>query len=120
MKTARRKFGDRGEDRAVAFFELKGFTVIDRNWSCRVGEIDLVCKKDRITHFIEVKTRRSKMYGNPEESITPAKLANLQRAVMVYMNQKQLSWENIQVDALAILAEPGKEPEYHYIEHIFG
>lgn len=118
MKDVRKTFGRKGEDRATAFFVSRGFRIIERNWSCRMGEIDVVCEKDGMTHFVEVKTRRSRVYGNPEESITEGKQQRLRRAVIAYMNARQLDWERIRVDALAILAEPGKTPEYHYVEDI--
>ncbi len=120
MEDARKAFGRRGEDRAAAFFRSRGFEVVERNWSCRAGEIDLICQKDGRIHFVEVKTRRSRMYGNPEESITEGKLIRLQRAVELYMSKKRLAWDGVQIDALAILVPPGEEPEYHYIEDILG
>ncbi|MCR4278513.1 MAG: YraN family protein [bacterium] len=120
MEDQRKEFGRHGEDRATAFFISHGFQVVDRNWSCRYGEIDLICEKDGVIHFIEVKTRRSRQYGNPEESITEGKLGRLRRAVESYVYVTQLDWSRVCIDALAILAEPGKTPEYHYIEDIFG
>jgi len=120
MKDQRKEFGRRGEDRAAAFFLLRGFRIIERNWSCRMGEIDLICRKNGVTRFIEVKTRRTRAFGNPEESITAGKMQRLERAVLAYMSSKELSWDNVHVDALAILAEPGKPPEYHYLEDILG
>lgn len=114
----RRKFGSRGEDRAAAFFSSRGFKVVERNWSCRWGEIDLICEKDGVIHFIEVKTRRTTEYGNPEEAITPTKLAHLRRTVEFYLMTEPAPPARYQVDALAILAVPNEKPEYYYIENI--
>lgn len=114
----RKAFGRRGEDRAAAFFAARGFRIIDRNWSCRVGEIDLICEKGGVIHCVEVKTRAGTSYGRPEEAITAGKLARFTRAVETYMRARQLTWDRVRVDALAILAEPGKTPDYHYIEDI--
>jgi len=118
MKDERKDFGRRGEDRATAFFVSRGFHIVDRNWSCRYGEIDLICEKSGMIHFVEVKTRRTRQYGNPEESITETKLGRLRRSVQLYVHDHQLDWSCVCIDALAILAEPGKTPEYHYIENI--
>jgi putative endonuclease len=53
----RRRFGDRGEDLAADFFIQNGFRLIERNWNCRLGEIDLIVEKQGKVHFVEVKIR---------------------------------------------------------------
>ncbi len=117
-KDIRRRFGDRGEDRAAAFFESRGFDIVARNWITRMGEIDLICVRNGVTHFVEVKTRRSLEFGYPEEAITPTKLRHLYRAIEMYLASSRCPPTRYQIDALAILAEPGKKPEYHYVENI--
>ncbi|MBU1907641.1 YraN family protein [Patescibacteria group bacterium] len=114
----RRRFGNRGEDLAAVFFISKGFEIVARNWNCRAGEIDLICEKRGVTHFVEVKTRRSLTYGNPEEAITPTKLQHLRRAIEAYLAYSRRPPTRYQIDALAILAESGKPPEFHYIENV--
>ena len=111
----RRRFGDRGEDLAAAFFIANGFEVVCRNWSCRMGEIDLVCAKDGVTHFVEVKTRRTTDFGHPEEAITRKKLEHLSRAIEEYLRQHPVT--GYQADALAISLTDGS-PSFHYVEQI--
>lgn len=118
MPHERRLFGDRGEDLALAYFEAQGFRLLDRNWSCRLGEIDLILEKNGIVHFVEVKTRRSLEYGYPEESINRKKLRHLARTIEIYLNKSRVPPSKYQVNALAITILPGLQPEYHYIEHI--
>ncbi len=112
----RRRFGDKGEDLATAFFLSRGFKIMERNWSCRLGEIDLIVERGGITHFVEVKTRRSLVFGYPEEAITRAKLKHLVRAIEMYLREKNV--QDYRVDALAITVIPDKPPEYHYVENI--
>lgn len=114
----RRQFGNRGEDLAAVFFLKRGFRIVTRNWSCRLGEIDLVIEKAGKVHFVEVKTRRSLAYGYPEEAITRAKLRHLARAIEVYVAQSGFSIRQYQADALAIMVREGQMPEYHYVEAI--
>jgi putative endonuclease len=114
----RRRFGNRGEDLAAVFFISKGFRVVARNWSCRVGEIDLICERDGVTHFVEVKTRKTTEYGNPEDAITRTKLLHLRRAIESYLLSSRTPPKRYQADALAILEEPGKPPEFHYVENV--
>lgn len=114
----RRKFGNRGEDLATVFFISKGFEVVERNWNCRAGEIDLICEKNGVTHFVEVKTRKSLIYGYPEEAILPTKLRHLRRAIEAYLAFSRRPPTRYQIDALAILAESGKPPVFNYIENV--
>lgn len=114
----RRRFGDSGEDLAAVFLMARGFKILQRNWSCRLGEIDLIVSKGETVHFVEVKTRRSRSFGNPEDSITRKKLLHLRRTVDVYFAQAKVMPREYQMDALAITAIPGERPEYHFIENI--
>ncbi len=114
----RRLFGNAGEDLAVAYFEHHGFRVVERNWLCRLGEIDVIIEKNGCTHFVEVKTRRSREFGYPEESITGKKLRHLARTIEVYLTRTQRSSTRYQVDALAITVLPGVPIEYWYVERI--
>ncbi len=108
----RKAFGDRGEDLAAAFFLARDFTLVCRNWRCRSGEIDLVVAKDGVTHFVEVKTRRTATYGHPEEAITPTKLTHLSRAIEAYVRTHAVG--DHQVDALAIMVT-ADGPRFHYV-----
>ena len=117
-KDPRRRFGDRGEDFAADFFTAQGFRLVARNWSCRLGEIDLIVARDGVVRFVEVKTRRTTTYGNPEEAITQSKLKHLARAIEAYLRACTSPPEDYQADALAITLLPGQSPQFHWVEHI--
>ena len=69
MLQNRRTIGDRGEAAAIRFLEKKGYRILDKNYRCKSGEIDIVARdKDNIA-FVEVKTRTSVEFGLPEESL---------------------------------------------------
>ncbi|MDO8583803.1 MAG: YraN family protein [bacterium] len=116
MIDQRKDVGRRGESFAAAFFLAKGFRVVDRNWNCRLGEIDLVVEKDGMTHFVEVKTRLTMDYGYPEEAITKTKLRHLAKAIELYLRIRPSV--NYQADALAIYRKPEGEPEVEWIQNI--
>lgn len=101
--TFKQTFGQSGEQIAALFFEEKGFSVIDKNWRCRVGEIDLVVRKDDEWRFIEVKTRGSDHYGLPEESLTPLKKEHFYKSIQWYVLNNQISSQDIHADVLAIV-----------------
>lgn len=117
-KDARRRFGDRGEELAAAYFSARGFRQVARNWRCRAGEIDLIMERDGCLHFIEIKTRRTTAFGYPEEAITRRKLEHLGRAIETYLLAASTRPRAYQADALAITLAPGKEPEFHYVPGI--
>ena len=81
---ARRKLGAYGESLAAAHLEAEGYLVIDRNWRCRDGEVDLVARLGRTLVFVEVRTRRSSGFGHPVESITAEKLARMRRVALAW------------------------------------
>jgi putative endonuclease len=69
--------GALGEDRAAAWYVDHGYTVLDRNWRCRDGEIDLVCAKGGLVVICEVKARSGGSFGHPAEAVTPGKRRRL-------------------------------------------
>jgi putative endonuclease len=73
----RQGLGRRGEDLAAQHLQAKGFKILARNWRCESGELDLVAQDGDGLVFVEVRTRRGRSWGTPEESITPAKKERL-------------------------------------------
>ena len=106
MKGARKKLGQRGEDLAVARLEERGYVVRERNWRCPVGEIDVVAEDGDCLVFVEVRTRRGRKFGTPEESVTPAKQAKLVEVAQTYLQEH--SWGgDWRIDVVAVEMTPG-------------
>ncbi len=118
MLDARKILGKNGEDLATTFCEERGFLIIVRNWRCRLGEIDIIAERDGILHFIEVKTRKSFVYGCPEDAIDGLKLRHLERTIEAYIETCKKTYRGYQVDALAICILPNEKVEYNFIEDI--
>ncbi len=102
MSTYRAAVGARGERIAAALLERGGYTVRERNYHCRYGEIDLVCAHGATLVFCEVKLRRSSDYGAPEEAITPRKLSRLTLAAQTYLAEQGLEDADWRLDVVAI------------------
>lgn len=80
-----RSAGASGEDMAARFLEARGLRVLERNFRCRLGEIDLVCEDAGTLVFVEVRLRSGKRFGSAAESITAAKRARIVRAARHYL-----------------------------------
>jgi putative endonuclease len=91
-----------GEDQALAFLECRGMVCIDRNFRVVVGEVDLIMDDSGILVFIEVKTRRSLNFGDPEEGITPAKMNRVYQASLEYIDLNHLFDREWRIDVVAI------------------
>ena len=101
---AKDDLGRRGEDLAAEYLAGEGLQLVERNWRCSQGEIDLVARDGDELVFVEVKTRSSLGYGHPLEAITVAKLARLRRLAsawcVAHPGQKGL----VRIDAVAVVA----------------
>ena len=118
MNDRRQIVGGRGEQLAAAFLQARGFRLVEANWRCPLGEIDLIMERGGQFRFIEVKTRFTQTYGYPEESITKTKLRHLAHAIELWLRTQNPPPEDYQADAVAILVLPDKEPEIEWIEGI--
>lgn len=74
-----------GEDFAAAFLTKKGYRILERNYRCRAGEIDLIASKENRLCFIEVKTRQTLRFGAPAEAVTVEKQRHIKAAASVYL-----------------------------------
>jgi putative endonuclease len=97
------ELGKRGEDAAAAYLERVGMTVVDRNWRCKSGEVDLVALDGSEIVFVEVKTRKTIATGQPEEAVTPAKQRRYKRLAEVYLQSAGLSDVMVRFDVISLL-----------------
>ncbi|HEU5316455.1 MAG TPA: YraN family protein [Chloroflexota bacterium] len=94
--------GARGEQLAAAYLERAGLTVIERNYRCRAGEIDLVATDGAEFVFVEVRTRRSAAFGSPEESITTRKQRKMAECAFSYLAEHAAHHRPWRVDVVAV------------------
>lgn len=111
-------FGKLGEQLAEDFLITKGYAILYRNWRHSRYEIDIVALKDSIPHFVEVKTRSSIHYGQPEESVNKKKIRSLLQAADEFLFRNQ-QYNNFRIDILSITIHPKQEPEYFFIEDVY-
>ncbi|MFJ5958485.1 YraN family protein [Paenarthrobacter sp. NPDC092416] len=109
--------GRSGEALAADFLENQGMRIVDRNWRCSDGEIDIVALDDETLVVAEVKTRRSLAYGHPFEAVGAAKLARLHRLVSSWCRDHELHAPSRRVDVVSVIDDGVGEPR---IEHLRG
>ena len=99
----RRAFGAAGEERAAAWYRAHGYRILDRNWRCRDGEVDLVVARGRAVVFVEVKARRTDRFGSPAEAVTVAKQRRLRGLAVQWIEATGARPTSIRFDVVAIL-----------------
>lgn len=108
--------GRLGEELAASYLIAHGLIVLDRNWRCDVGEVDIVAREGDALVICEVKTRSSLRFGSPLEAVTPAKAARLRRLAACWVRAHDVRPQQIRIDLVGIvLGDP--DPE---IEHVRG
>lgn len=116
----RRGLGQYGEGLAARHLVAKGYEIVDRNWRCEAGEMDLVARTDDCLAFVEVRTRRGRAMGTPEESITTAKKARLITLSEAYV--QEVDWQgDWRIDVIAIELDPrGQVQRLEHYENAIG
>ena len=109
--------GSLGEEMAINYLMEKGYIIVHRNWRFKNWEMDIIASRNNILHFIEVKTRRTKTFGHPEEDVSRKKIRNLMGAAEEFL-LKYPGWKRIQFDILSITIEKDKPAEFFLIEDV--
>jgi putative endonuclease len=100
--------GAHGEQIAAAYLTHLGLRIIDRNWRCREGELDLVARDGDALVFCEVKTRRGTGFGHPVEAVTAAKQRRLRLLAHRWLTAHDEHAPDLRFDVIGILVRPGR------------
>jgi putative endonuclease len=109
--------GRRGEELAAEYLEAQGMRIVDRNWRCPEGEIDIVALDNDALVIAEVKTRRSLAYGHPFEAVGVDKLARLHRLASAWCRDHELRMPLRRIDVVSVLDDGIGNPA---VEHLKG
>ncbi len=117
MTHRRRALGSRGEQIAAAHLRRAGYDILATNWRCPVGELDIVAQDGEVLALVEVRTRRGRAFGSPEESITPAKQVKLVDVAQAYVAEHD--WRgDWRIDVVAVeMTERGELVRVEIIEN---
>lgn len=110
----RHEIGKVGEDIAVEYLRKKGYIIIERNFNCKQGEIDIIAKDNNEIVFVEVKTRTNETYGKPKEAVDKTKKKHIYKSAEYYIYQKHVENRPVRIDVIEVY----KKEEKYILNHI--
>ena len=114
----RQVLGQEGERIAERYLTKKGYRVVERNYRCPVGEVDLIALDRRVIVFVEVKTRHDRSFGGPLESVDPRKQRKMIKAALFFLSKHKLHQRDARFDVVGI-SFAGRSPMVEHIENAF-
>ncbi len=114
-RLSRQDLGAYGETLAESELRKRGYRIVERNYRCKLGEIDIVCKDAGEIVIVEVKTRASRTYGSPQDSITATKARKLMALGYNYLAERRIPDAQWRIDVVAIMIEPEGRPRIEVI-----
>ena len=119
---SKQQLGVRGEDLACAELERQGMQVLERNWRCRLGEIDIVAaeggENGLTLVFCVVKCRSGLGFGHPLEAITFSKMQTLRQLAALWMREHSMKASSIRLDAIGVVLAPGHAPSLTHVKAV--
>lgn len=113
-----KRAGDQGEQIALDYLIGKGYSLVERNYRTRYGEVDLILRSGDTMVFVEVKLRRGLGFGDPLESVTPRKQATIRSLAESYLAERDPDFESVRFDVIGILETRG-ETEIQHVQNAF-
>jgi putative endonuclease len=111
-----------GEQLAAAYLSDAGLTILERNWRCAEGEIDIVARDGRVLVFVEVKTRSSLAFGDPAEAVSAAKAERLRTLALRWLAAHRVAdsyWPQLRFDVVSVLRLAPGGPSVRHLKAVF-
>lgn len=118
MLNSRQKFGEKSESIAVNYLKKQGYKIIEQNYRTKLGEIDIIAKEKGTITFIEVKSRKSKNFGNPKWAVTPKKQRKISMVALQYLKTTMQSNAKARFDVVSIISSPDN-PSIEIVKNAF-
>ena len=118
-KSSNSSLGELGESIATTFLKGQGFSIVERNFTCVCGELDIVARDGRSIVFVEVKCRKNRIYGPPQLAVTPFKQRQISKAALVWLSKRKLYDADARFDVIAIVLHEHDLPEIEHIRNAF-
>ena len=108
-----------GEEVAARHQTGAGLRIVDRNWRCAEGELDIVAEDGDTLVFCEVKTRSGTGFGDPAEAVTAAKSARIRRLGLRWLAAHGIGWRDLRFDVVTVVRRPGADPLVRHLPDAF-
>jgi putative endonuclease len=118
VNNAKQVLGKEGERIAEQYLKKKGYKLVERNYRCAAGEVDLIVLDRRVIVFVEVKTRTGHGFGTPLEAVQPRKQRKMMLAAQFFLSQKELHQRDARFDVVGI-SWLAREPVIEHVENAF-
>ncbi|MDT3695936.1 MAG: YraN family protein [Ignavibacterium sp.] len=118
-KKSKKDFGKEGEEIAAKYLLEKGFEILKRNYQFSHGEIDIIAMDGETLVFIEVKTRKTLEYGEPEYAITKKKIQQIKKVAELYLFDNEIEEADCRFDVIAIILGSENNPQITHYENAF-
>ena len=115
----RSSLGERGETVACGFLKDHGYEILEKNYKCKLGEIDVIARRQGRLAFIEIKTRTSTQFGTPQEAVDFRKQEKIFKVAQWYLKERKSLKSPVAFDVVAILWKEGQSPEIRLIADAF-
>ncbi|MDD4924691.1 MAG: YraN family protein [Dehalococcoidales bacterium] len=122
MKLSRKEIGRLGETLVAEYLKKNGFNIIETNYRCHFGEIDIIAQEEDCIVFAEVRTKTSSGFGTPEESVTNTKKKHLIKTAYIYLGEKDKMQADWRIDFIAVELDRNNKPSRieHYRDAVEG
>ena len=120
MTVERAALGRLGEELAVCHLKRLGMRIVDRNWRCPSGELDVVAIEGDTVVICEVKTRSTDAFGQPVSAVGPKKAIRLRRLAALWLREQRLSASPVRFDVIGVLVADRCQPEIDHRRGVLG
>jgi putative endonuclease len=122
LKLSRKEVGKLGETLAAEYLKNNGLSIIETNYRCTCGEIDIIAQEDDFIVFTEVRTKTGNLFGTPEESVSQSKKKHLIDTAYTYLDEKDKLQTNWRIDFIAVEFDRNNKPSRieHYRDAVEG
>jgi putative endonuclease len=116
----RAQIGALGEQVAVEHLTGLGLRVLDRNWRCRYGELDVIAADStaRVVVFVEVKTRTTDRFGGVDQAVTPQKVRRLRRLAGLWLAGQDAGWAAVRIDVIGVRIGRTRTPQITHLQGV--
>ena len=119
MTRERILLGKRGEEIALLHLKRRGYKIIEQNYRCTFGEVDIIARDGKILSFVEVKSARNSVLDSPKELITRRKQHQISKVALDYINRYHLTGAEARFDVISVELSPLPEPKVELIKDAF-